>query len=252
MNRWAAASIHLAISAIVIGTLFFVLATQWYPFGLFEFASADKLLYLVAGVDIIAGPILTLVIFKSKKPGIKFDIAVITAAQAALLGYGLHVVWQSRPVFLVALPERVELIFANQIEPDALPSTGALPRTSLPWTGPQLVGTEMPTAPAARQALLDALIEGRDLPVFPQYYVPFGQVSEELVAGAAHIDQSAEFLDEIDRNAMIESLGARFRSGARVVPLVSVRGNGVLVIDAESGMPLHAWKAPPTAERNPL
>jgi hypothetical protein len=56
---------------------------------LLGFAGAEGLLLLMAGIDIVVGPLLTLIVFKAGKKGLKFDLALIALAQAAFLAYGV-------------------------------------------------------------------------------------------------------------------------------------------------------------------
>ena len=101
MSRWKAAGIHLSISAfigLVVGAL---LLGVWYPPPFFHAAGADVLVVLLVGVDVVLGPLLTLIVFKSGKRGLKFDLALIGTMQAVALVYGMSVVLESRPVFLV-------------------------------------------------------------------------------------------------------------------------------------------------------
>src|SRR3982751_1527004 len=106
MSRWKAAAIHLSISAaiaVIACALFFVV---WYPGTYFHAAGADELVILLVGVDLAIGPLLTLIVFRSGKRGLRFDLTSIAIAQAVALMYGAHVVLQSRPIFLVAALDR--------------------------------------------------------------------------------------------------------------------------------------------------
>ncbi len=76
MSRWKAAGIHLSISiliGLVVGALLFGV---WYPPPFFHAAGADMLVLLLVGVDVVLGPLLTLIVFKSGKRGLKFDLAL--------------------------------------------------------------------------------------------------------------------------------------------------------------------------------
>ena len=117
MSRWKAAAIHLSISAaigLVVGAL---LLLVWYPPPYFHAAGADQLVLLLVGVDLVLGPLLTLILFRSGKKGLKFDLAMIAVLQTTALVYGLSVVLQSRPVFLVSAVDRFVLVSASEIDP---------------------------------------------------------------------------------------------------------------------------------------
>ena len=109
MSRWQAAGIHIGITivvAILVGTLLFGI---WYPPPYFGAGGADHLMIVLVSVDLTIGPLLTLIVFKSGKWGMKFDLCAIALLQMAALGYGLSVMSKSRPIFLVGNIDRFVL-----------------------------------------------------------------------------------------------------------------------------------------------
>src|SRR4051794_12122697 len=115
MTRWKAAAIHSSISAAVallVGALLFGL---WYPPPYFHAAGADELILVLVGVDLAVGPLLTLIVFRPGKRGLKFDLVTIGVIQSAALVYGMSIILQSRPIFLVGTLDRFDLVSANEI-----------------------------------------------------------------------------------------------------------------------------------------
>lgn len=107
---------HLAIS-ILIGTIsagivFFVL----YPTPYSTAIGVTKIFLLVLTVDIIAGPLMTLVLAKEGKQGLKFDLTIIAIIQVIALTYGLYNIVISRPVWLVFDQVRFDIVLANGID----------------------------------------------------------------------------------------------------------------------------------------
>ena len=82
--------------AVATAVLAFMLSL-WYPGPLFEAAGGDRLVFILVAVDVTLGPLITLVIFKAGKKGLKFDLAVIASLQLAALVYGMHTVYVARP-----------------------------------------------------------------------------------------------------------------------------------------------------------
>ena len=76
-SRWRASGLHLAISAAVAAGSLALILGLWFPGPLFEAAGGLGLLYLLVGVDVVLGPLLTMIVFKPGKPGLKLDVAVI-------------------------------------------------------------------------------------------------------------------------------------------------------------------------------
>lgn len=90
MSRWKASFYHFLISLVVMGIVASLVCWRWYPPGLFGMAKAGVLLAVLASVDLVLGPLLTAIVFRAGKPGLKFDLAVIALVQVAALFYGLH------------------------------------------------------------------------------------------------------------------------------------------------------------------
>ena len=102
MSRWKAAAIHLSISALIgLATAALVFGV-WFPPPYSHAAGADRLILLLLGVDIVVGPLLTLIVYRHGKWGMRFDLWVIALLQAGAFLYGMSVVLTSRPVFVVA------------------------------------------------------------------------------------------------------------------------------------------------------
>src|ERR1700741_2418389 len=138
LNRWKASLIHLgmseAIGIAVVALMLFV----WYPRPYFSAMGGDTLILLLIGVDVVIGPMITLIIFDPKKKGLRFDLSVIAALQLAALAYGCSVMFTSRAVYNVFVVDRFETVAANQIDEASL-AKAAGDFHALPLTGPKIV-----------------------------------------------------------------------------------------------------------------
>jgi hypothetical protein len=186
-SRWQAAGTHLLISVTIAAAVITVMLGVWYPGPLFEAAGGTGLLYILLGVDVILGPLLTLIVFKSGKRGMKFDLAVIGTVQIAALIYGCTIVILARPVFIVFVKYQFELATAVELEPADLAAAKYPQFRSPPWSGPMLVVADMPTDPAEHAKVVQAMLAGLDLHHFPRLYVPYAERSKEVLAKASTI-----------------------------------------------------------------
>jgi len=228
MNRWKAAAVHLLLSLLLIGGIAWLALHSWFPYQLYRVAAPDKLLYLMWGIDLVIGPLLTLIVYKAGKPSLRFDLTIIALLQLAFLGYGLHTLWASRPVFLVGLPNRVSLDFANEVEEAELAKAPSAWRR-LSWSGPELVGAVPPKSDKQRQDLLfAALATGIDLDKMPERYVDFAQVAPSLLAASKPVD-----------SALASKAG--IKRAVKAATLLTARGEGVMWLDAETGKPITTW-----------
>src|SRR5262245_18835764 len=106
MNRWKASLTHLGISLGVAAVVYTAVRFFWYPGPLFEIAGGLQLLVLVISVDVTIGPLVTLIIFKPGKWGLKFDLCFIATMQVAAMAYGVYSIAESRPVFVAFVKDR--------------------------------------------------------------------------------------------------------------------------------------------------
>jgi len=188
-SRWQASGLHLLISASIATLSLALILGLWFPGPLFEAAGGLGLLYLLVGVDVMLGPLLTLVVFKSGKPGLKFDLAVIGTLQLAALVYGLSVVSLARPAFVVFVLDRFELVSAVDLSSEDLQAARYEEFRSAPWTGPRLAAADLPDDPAERQSLIRLAASGLDVQNFPRYYVPYVERTKQVLARAVTVER---------------------------------------------------------------
>lgn len=98
--RFKAAGIHLGISAVIFAVALYLILVQWYPGFHFGVDGGWRGVQIMAGVDLVLGPMLTLIIFNPFKARrlIAFDLSCIAAAQLAALAWGFYAVHSQRPV----------------------------------------------------------------------------------------------------------------------------------------------------------
>ncbi len=232
MNRWKASGTHLALSITIIGGIALTVFLLWYPMGLYKVVGLDRLLLVMLGIDLTAGPLLTLILYRKGKWGMKFDLTVIAIAQLAFLAYGLNTLRLARPVFLVGTPQTFTLVFASEISDEDLALAPRPEWRKRSWTGPQLVGTRMPADPEQRRAILQEFIAGgAGIERSPKYYQDFSKIAPEILLTSKPLDKAARIggSGPRDTNRSPELL--------RAAPIVSRRGEGQLLIDARDGRP---------------
>ena len=179
LNRWKASAIHATGSALIAITIVVLMLALWYPGAYFAAMGGKELLLVVVGVDVVIGPLITLIIFDPKKKSLKFDLAVIAVLQLAALAYGCYVMFEARPVYNVFVVDRFDLVAANQISDDSLKK--AMPEfQSLPLTGPLVIAVRRIDDPKRQMDItMETLSGGKDLSEMPEFYVPYaGQATQ--------------------------------------------------------------------------
>jgi len=169
------AALHFSGSLLVAALAAALVFGLWYPFPYRDLSGGRDLFLLVVAVDVACGPLLTLVLFNPAKPRVELwrDLGLVALIQLGALGYGLHTVWQARPLFLVQEIDRFKVIAA----PDLLgASVVALPAALRPrWmSGPMTVAIREPKDAEERQKVLFESVQGgRDYAERPEFYLPY-------------------------------------------------------------------------------
>ncbi len=101
MSRYQASFYHFLISFVIFIVLAYLVIYRWYPEFFFAIDGGWEGMRIIIGVDLILGPMLTLVVFKAGKPGLKFDLAAIGILQSVCLTAGVYIVYSERPIFFV-------------------------------------------------------------------------------------------------------------------------------------------------------
>jgi len=231
-NRARASAAHFALSAAIALVAFVVIYVLWYPWGLFAVAGGRDLFILIATVCVVTGPVLTFVVFVPGKKGLAFDLVVIALLQAGALAYGSYVLYVSRPVYLVFVKDRFELVRANDIpRAELAKARGAF--AELPRDGPKVVGARVPADASEAMRIMFSAMAGVDLQCFPQHYVAYDSVREEARSRGGTIASlrklNAASAAEID--ALMEKIGRR-EQDVRFLPVRAGKRDHTALIDA--------------------
>jgi len=192
ITRWHAGAIHLALSVLIAALAFAGIFWLWYPDALFAAAGGLKLFVLIAGVDLSIGPLLTTIVYVPGKKGLKLDLTIIALLQLVALGYGAGILYVSRPVWIIFVKDRFELVRANEVIPAGL-GKAKPPFDELPRSGPRVAGAELPTDPNQQYNLAFSALGGRDVQDYPQYLVPYARVRKEVAAHAKPYEDLRRF-----------------------------------------------------------
>jgi len=242
MNRYKAALIHLGISAAIgLAMLAFMLAV-WYPGPFCEAVGGGGLVLILLGVDITIGPLITLVVFDKAKKSLKFDLSVVALLQLCAFLYGVSVIFAARPAYVAFVIDRFELVRAVEIDPEDL-KTAKLERfRTLPLLGPQVIGVQRPTGIEERTRAMDLALQGKDIHLRPEYYVPYDtqkpQVKQKLQPMKRMKDLNPAAVADIDRH--IKDTG-RTEEQLGFLPLRARDKDLSAVVDRATGDILGYW-----------
>lgn len=103
ISKLKAAFIHLGLSLLVFAVILYFILFVWYPEPFFTAQGGWQGIRLMALVDLVLGPSLTLIVFnhlKSRKE-IVSDLSIIVLVQVCALIWGGYQVYTQRPIALV-------------------------------------------------------------------------------------------------------------------------------------------------------
>ncbi len=176
-EKFVAFGIHLVATLLLAGAAAALIFLVWYPRPFDDMVGGSKLFLLIVGSDIVLGPLISLVIYDSRKSrrALVIDYVVVGLVQTSAVVYGVAVMSDTRPAYVAFVNDRFEVVSAGDIPPEELAAARDPLYGSLPRWGPRLVGTRVPQKD--RDNALDMALKGRDVSLRPKFYVPFESVS---------------------------------------------------------------------------
>ena len=236
ISRRRAAAIHLCASAAIAAVIVWIMLRIWYPSPFFEALGGRRLIELIVGVDVVLGPLITLIVFDARKKNLKFDLAAIVVLQLAALAYGVYIAFQARPAYLLFVKDRFEIVTANQLEPEQLAKVTRTEFKTVPFSGPRMAAADLPTDPKELELLTGLAISmGADLQLFPQYFVPYLErtklvlsTGKSLEIFAAELPQSGPVIEK----AVTEA--GRKPAEVLILPLYIKQHNLAVIVGADA------------------
>lgn len=237
MTRWQAAGLHLLISVVVAAVVLFFLIRVWYPQPLFTAEGGSELLTVLVLVDVVLGPLITLIIFKVSKPELRRDLLCIALLQVCAMAYGVYVMFVARPVYVALVDDQFETVRANDLSNAALREARLAEFRSLPLTGPRYVAVDLPRDQKELADIISNSVKtGSVVTHQPKYYVPYTQYREQVAKKGAPLDEA------IKRGGDFAALASNYlQSSGRVatdlkyLPMQTRRGWGAVLLDVKSG-----------------
>ena len=232
MTRYRASAIHLAISASVVGVVLATVFLLWYPGPSFEISGARIPVFVLIGVDLVLGPLLTLIVYKEGKRGLKFDLAFIASVQLVALLYGAGTLHAERPTYLVFAIDRISLVSHKNID-HSLIQYDALRQESF---GALLNVIARPPADAEQYNLFinSILFEGMpDLEMRAEFWEPWDAGADVIRAAIIPL-QDFETDSEIERQEIFDAIARHEDTRLGFLPIGGIEDDIGLLMDMDS------------------
>jgi hypothetical protein len=241
-GRLKAAVIHLAISLVIAALAALLVFLVWYPYPYREISGGRSLFFLVVSVDVIMGPLMTLVVFNRSKPRreLSRDLSVIGLLQVAALAYGLWTMAVARPVHLVFEIDRFRVVHAIEIPTNLLGQAPA-DLQQLPLMGPTLLSVrEFKDAKESFDATMAAM-QGIPLSARPDLWQSYAAAKPQIVARARPLAElkirfptHAADLDQALVSSSTASYGTRPETSVGYVQMIDREKFWTVLIDVNT------------------
>lgn len=239
-NRLRAFLLHLAISLFFSALAALLVFGIWYPYPYRYISGGRELFLLVIAVDVVMGPIITMVIFNRSKTyrHLFMDFTIIGLLQVAALLYGLWAVFSARPVHLVFEYYRVAVVHAADVDQSTL--IQAPPSLqSLPLNGPTLLSLRPFKGGNEEFDSTMAALGGVSQAAQPALWQPWDAARVEILkASRPAIGLKQRFTEQASQidDAIVAT--GRAADHLRYLPLLSRKQAWTVLIDAQTTVPV--------------
>lgn len=153
-SRFTAAGVHFLSSLLIFSLLSWIIIKIWYPQPFFSSSGGWQGLKIVALIDLVLGPLITLIIYNTKKPKkeLMIDVSIIISIQLAVLSFGIYTVYSERPIAIAFWESEFYTIPASALDNQEI-NTNQLKKLS--DQSPAIVYAEKPRSVEGLQAMLD-------------------------------------------------------------------------------------------------
>ncbi len=249
ISRKRAFLTHLGLSTLIVGAACALIFLLWYPHPYFQAVGAWNVLRVLIGVDLVLGPLLTLIVFKPGKPGLRFDLSVIAVVQLAALIYGMTAIYRERPYFTVFALDRFFVLAMRDVDLAQFADAKAAGRLGdKPFRGPLLAVATVPADGAEFQKLLDETVFGgkADIERRPEFWSRYEEQAAQVVRRARPLAllRTARPQGATRIAALPAKVGAP-ESRLSFVPMIAKNRDVSLVVDATTGAPIEVLDVDP-------
>ena len=180
--------------SVALGCLYF----GWYRWPGWYLSSVLTIVLMMVGVDVVLGPLLTLVIANPKKPRRELtrDVGIIVLVQLVAGGYGVATLWNGRPLYYTYSERLLEMVQATDLDPGQVALGRKLNPDLAPYwySLPRWIYAPLPEdAKLADSIVKSASSGGDDVIQMPRYYKPWEAGLADLRKNLRVVDKMAEF-----------------------------------------------------------
>jgi hypothetical protein len=245
-EKLIATAIHFCVTAVLAAIAAALIFLVWYPPPFQKIMGGTELFLLVVGCDLVLGPLLSLVVYNSRKSRrhLVIDYSIIGIVQLGALVYGVMIVSDTRPVAVAFSGDRLEIVSARDVSEKNLADARDPAYSTLPWTGPRYVYIDVP--PADHDDALFASLGGDEEHMRPKFYRPYEFALPDIRRRSGTLD--ALVAKHPRAKPLIDSAVSAANLPAerlRWLPARGITGFWTALIDIETGRPVGYFELDP-------
>lgn len=238
--RVRAALLHLVCSALVASSIAVLVFNIWYPYPYAQISGGRELFIILVSVDVLAGPLVTSIIFSPTKSRRErsLDMLTVVALQFAALAYGAWTMYQARPVQLVYEFGRFGVAHAVEVDAAMLPQSISYSE-AYRWNGPGLKSLRAFQSSEEEALATLVALAGVPLAARADMWQPYLDAVPDILAQSKPL--SSLFEKYPMREKEIVDLLSSFGGDARMVRYVPLASRGqywTVFVDPLSGIPI--------------
>lgn len=222
---------HITISVLIALIVVCIVFLLWYPAPLAKATGVTQLFLMLIVIDVIIGPMLTLLIYKEGKKTLKTDLTVIVLIQITALLYGVYNIAQGRPVWLVQNGNRFELVRNNEIMDENVKLAKAEYQQAS-WLKPQFVAVKSgDTIEQKNKNLFEEVETGISAALRPERYTTLDQEKQNLVVHSRDLEELKKFND----SSKIQTILKKYPKANVWLPLQATTIDMTVLINKNTG-----------------
>ena len=183
--RLKAFGIHLLSSTLALTLILGSVYLGWYHWPGWYLADVTHVIVVMVAVDVVLGPLLTLIIANERKPRRELvrDIAMIVVVQLTALGYGTTALWNGRPLYYAFSVNCLQVVQAYDIDAEAARTARKRGSDLAPhwYSLPRWIWAPFPKDAQQAEKIFQSVMKGGyDIVGLPQYYKTWQEGAPEL------------------------------------------------------------------------
>lgn len=222
---------HLVISLLIALASLYLVFYVWYPTPFDVALGVGHIILIMLAIDVTLGPLLTLILAKEGKKGLKFDLVVIAIVQLSALFYGLYSVEKGRPVWVAFDHSRFELVQKFMIDREKDKNVATPPDYQKEgWGTPPWISVRPPKDREEQDEWMFYELETSTSPAMrPALYAPLAENMDRVIKEKLPLSDLNKFNDK----SVVESILAKYPNADGFLPMRASEIDMAVLVDSK-------------------